>query len=101
MSTKKMTKKQKRENELKQALQSRVEDIASGVTAGDTATDDPDYWFGADELSRLVPAVRKSIIGYDDDGKEIKPYLTVIGNLEHYENCLKITDFLFDHGVRA
>ncbi len=96
----KITKRQLREKVQKNDLRRRVADIAAGATSGNASQDD-DYCFDPDDLSRIVPAIRRSLIGFDEDGDEILGYLTAPHNLDNYCTVDSITEFLFSQGVRA
>ena len=96
---KKKTKEQ-REYEQRQALRQRVEDICAGATYGEVYEYSVDqYPFSATDLSRIVPALQKAFLCMEE-GRH-NDYLFRPMQLDHYENVDSITDFLFDHGVRA
>jgi hypothetical protein len=94
--------KEQREEIARAALRQRIEDIALGAE-GDEGVLDKNGWFaGAHCLSRLIPALRARF-GLDDEGNErtdIK-YLWYPSNLDSFDNVDTITDFLYEHGVRA
>lgn len=81
----------------KAALRDVLEDmaIASGVEI-DTDGDN-EWWTG--EPSAFGRLMRAIVVrwGLDDDGR----YVVAYWNLEHYDSLDKLTDFLYEHDLRA
>ena len=92
--------KEQREAEQYDALRQRVLDICAGATYGEIyEIETEQYPFCATDLSRIVMALRRAFL-CEEEGKH-NCYLFVPIQLNHYETVETITDFLFEHGVRA
>lgn len=89
---KRLTKQQKEEQEL-QALRLRIRDIAVGAAGYNL--DVEDEFITLEIASRLVRALEATF------GNESNKYLFQPQNLDEYENINRITEFFFNHGVRA
>ena len=94
-------KKRATKQELRQkqwdTLYQRVCDIMAGACNGD----DPeltDYWVGVNVLPAIVRGIELRLLPKDYTEKQ--SFLTAIHNADSYENAIKITDFLFEHGIR-
>lgn len=90
--------KEQREAEQYAALRQRVEDVCAGATYGECYLMD-DYTFSATELSRIVIACQRAFICEEDGNRN--DYLFKPHNLDEYESVDSITEFLFNHKVRA
>ncbi len=95
MPAKKLTAKQKKENQLRAALRQRLHDVAVG--AGISDVDGVDWWsFDLEGLRRFIQSVDLLFV----DGDE-KKHLTAHWNIDEYDSLDKTTDFLFRNGIRA
>ena len=89
---------QKRMDEI-EALRSRLEDIYSGATG--RAWNNEDEWPGADELSRIVPAVRDVFALNDEIEGRHKALLVNPCQLGRFDCTMDLAEFLHVHGIRA
>lgn len=97
--TKRLTKKQ-REEKAKAALEQRIQDTVNGATGG--YFDSGEDWLTAENLSRVVPALRDTFQGEKDEhGRCPWSYCFDLHNLNHYDDVSSITNFLFEQGIRA
>ena len=85
--------KPQHEAEQKAALLQRVRDIYSGAAGMEWDSDES--WPGANELSRIVPAVRGLFVTDDYE------FLVAPSNLGEYDTPEKLAEFLFRYGVRT
>lgn len=92
MLKKRLTAAQRKRQQIK-ALEQRLTDIYSGAFGSGFGEYDG---ASAEDLSRIVPAVRFIFKLYDDQSYLTDPY-----NLHHYHNPKMLTEFLYEHGVRA
>jgi len=81
------------------ALERRLTDIYSGALGGLWVK--ADNWPGAEQLSRIVPAVRDTFELNDEEEGYHKSYLCAPGNLDAYDTPSKLAEFLHDAGIRA
>jgi hypothetical protein len=88
---KRLTKQQQIEEQRK-LLQARVKDVVTGACG---EVPDGDFFTTAEQLSRIVPAL-KGIFPDDSNSFMWMPH-----NLCHFENVETITEFLFSNGERA
>lgn len=95
---KRLTKKQKREQEI-EALRVRLNDIYSGAT-GRCWNNDDDYP-SAEELSRIVPAVRDVFELNDETEGYHKSYLVGPHCLGYFECIHHLAEHLHGGGVRV
>ncbi len=89
--------KKEREQRQRDDLYRRVCDIMAGACQGDDP--EADLWVGANMLPAIVRGVELRLL--PKDYKDKHAYLTSIHNADSYDNALKLTDFLFEHGIRA
>ena len=75
------------------ALRQRVADAATGAAGFEFDVDSE--WANAEILSRLIPALQ---VIFGDDGNK---HLWMPGNLHHFNDVDSITNFLWDHKIRA
>ena len=92
--------KEQRDAAAKAALRQRIADIATGAAGAEF--DHDDEWANADMLSRFVPALRVQF-GLDAEGNERtdRAHLWFLSNLHYFDDVDSVTDFFFEHGVRA
>jgi len=91
-----MTKKEQRE---KAALRQRIADIVNG--AAGMIVDDDHYLIGTYELSRAIPVLIEAFNLNNRPSGEKKDFLYGWQNLDYYRSVDSITDFYFEHGIRA
>ena len=91
---KKRTAKEKREAAQLAALTQRLTDIYSGAVG--IAWDEETHWPGAEDLSRIMPAVREVF-----EGENIGEFLFKPRYLDRYDQPSVLAKFLFENGVRA
>lgn len=90
--------KEQRYQEAKAALRQRVLDIMAGACSGDDPAD-PEYFVCVICLPAIVRGVELRLL--PEDYKEKSAYLTASTNADQYETAEKLTNFLFEHGIRA
>ena len=94
MATKKRATPTQSARAQKQALEQRFRDIFSGALG--MAWDTEGMCVGAEELSRIVPAV-KEIFGLEEQ----KAFLVSPANLHHYDSPESLAEVFWRHGLRA
>jgi len=99
-----------REAEQRSALFQRVYDVVSGACGRVLESQDSIEceWLVPDELSRAVPALKEMFSGDQALDAQDKPtgdwendHLFELHYLDRFTSVGSITDFLFEHGVRA
>jgi len=92
-----MNQKQKKE---KAALRQRIADIMNGA-AGMVVDGDEHCLIGTYEISRAMPVLIKAFNLDNRPVGEKKDFLYGWENLDEYRSVDSITDFYFEHGIRA
>lgn len=85
--------KAQREAEQIEALRMRINDVYSGASG--SCWDEEAEWPTAEQLSRIVPALRCIFEG------ESNKHLFNPHHLDKYETPSRLAEFYFDQGVRA
>lgn len=98
--------KAQREREKYEALWQRVYDVVCGA-CGRAFDEDIDTetceWLSLEEASRVIPALRALFAVEDFEGSTCpgNEWLFSLHNLDHFDSPGSITDYFFEHGVRA
>lgn len=95
---KRKTREQRRQEQY-EALRRRVCDIMTGATG--TEVDDDGFSLILPDLWRVVTAVSNQLLKVDGEIPDGRKYLTNHACLEYFETVDKLTDHLFDAGIRA